>query len=478
MGDKIPKIFISYSWIVSERVLELAERFVANGVDVILDKWDLKEGQDKYAFMEKCVVDPEIDKVLLICDKSYCDKANLRAGGVGDETVIISPEIYNQVNQEKFLPIIFEVDEYNKPYIPAYIKSRIYFDLSTEDDQYEVEYEKLLRNIYNKPLYKKPALGKKPDWLETETVDLSPIRDLIRQTRGYTGGNKTKADFLLRKAVASFITALLGYASPRIDSETLLKKIEEMKPLRDLYVDFIDAVIYCDLPLVDTITSFFEQTYNDTHDANINELSSCSASDFELYDFFIWETFIATAAVLFHYEKYAELRGVLLHTYFLRDSYFDESRIKEHDYCVFRKYLRTIEGKCKADCDEPNLHSLAGRMLIRREKKPLLTSQSLSRADVLLYQLHNVIGLSTSDTEYWFPFSYCYFKGGESMWIKLKSKKYCQKVLPLFGVSTIEELKKRLAICTTDRRMSYPYSFDPAPNILSSINLDSIATLN
>lgn len=478
MGDKIPKIFISYSWIVSERVLELAERFVANGVDVILDKWDLKEGQDKYAFMEKCVVDPEIDKVLLICDKSYCDKANLRAGGVGDETVIISPEIYNQVNQEKFLPIIFEVDEYNKPYIPAYIKSRIYFDLSTEDDQYEVEYEKLLRNIYNKPLYKKPALGKKPDWLETETVDLSPIRDLIRQTRGYTGGNKTKADFLLRKAVASFITALLGYASPRIDSETLLKKIEEMKPLRDLYSDFIESIIYSGLPLVDTITSFFEQTYNATHDANVNELSSCSASDFELYDFFIWETFIATAAVLFHYEKYAELRGVLLHTYFLRDSYFDESRIKEHDYCVFRKYLRTIEGKCKADCDEPNLHSLAGRMLIRREKKPLLTSQSLSRADVLLYQLHNVIGLSTSDTEYWFPFSYCYFKGGESMWIKLKSKKYCQKVLPLFGMNTIEELKKRLAICTTDRRMSYPYSFDPAPNILSSINLDSIATLN
>lgn len=50
MEDKIPKIFISYSWVVSERVLELAERLVANGVDVVLDKWDLKEGQDKYAF--------------------------------------------------------------------------------------------------------------------------------------------------------------------------------------------------------------------------------------------------------------------------------------------------------------------------------------------------------------------------------------------------------------------------------------------
>lgn len=478
MEDKIPKIFISYSWVVSERVLELAERLVANGVDVVLDKWDLKEGQDKYAFMEQCVVNTGIDKVLLICDKSYCDKANSRAGGVGDETVIISPEIYNQVNQEKFLPIIFEVDEYNKPYIPAYIKSRIYFDLSTKDDQYEVEYEKLLRNIYNKPLYKKPALGKKPDWLENDTVDLSSIRDLIRQTRGYTGGNKTKADFLLRNAVSLFSMALLEYVIPQMNDKILLTKIEEMKPLRDLYIDFIEAVIYSDLPLVDTITSFFEQTYNTTHDASIPGLSSYNSSDFEHYDFFIWETFIATAAILFHYEKYAELRDVLLHTYFLRESYFDESYMKEHDYCVFRKYLRTIEGECKANCDTPKLYSLAGRMLTQREKKPLLTSQSLSRADVLLYQLRNAIGLSTSNTEYWFPSSYCYFKGGESMWIKLKSKKYCQKILPLFGVATIEELKERLANCTTDRRMSYPYSFDPAPNILSSINLDSIATLN
>ena len=32
--DKIPKIFISYSWGSSELVLELAQRLVAHGVDV------------------------------------------------------------------------------------------------------------------------------------------------------------------------------------------------------------------------------------------------------------------------------------------------------------------------------------------------------------------------------------------------------------------------------------------------------------
>lgn len=73
-GDGIPKIFISYAWESSDLVLELAQRLVSHGVDVVLDKWDLKEGQDKYAFMERCVNDSEITKVLIICDKAYAQK--------------------------------------------------------------------------------------------------------------------------------------------------------------------------------------------------------------------------------------------------------------------------------------------------------------------------------------------------------------------------------------------------------------------
>ena len=53
--DKIPKIFISYSWSSDALVLELANRLVFHGVDVVLDKWDLKEGNDKYEFMETSV---------------------------------------------------------------------------------------------------------------------------------------------------------------------------------------------------------------------------------------------------------------------------------------------------------------------------------------------------------------------------------------------------------------------------------------
>lgn len=47
-------------------MVELAERLIANGIDVILDVWDLKPGHDKYAFMEQSVNDPSVNKVLII----------------------------------------------------------------------------------------------------------------------------------------------------------------------------------------------------------------------------------------------------------------------------------------------------------------------------------------------------------------------------------------------------------------------------
>jgi len=70
-------------------VLNLAKELVELGVDVILDKWTLREGADKYAFMKKMVTDPSVGKVILICDQLYAEKADGRKGGVGTETQIV-----------------------------------------------------------------------------------------------------------------------------------------------------------------------------------------------------------------------------------------------------------------------------------------------------------------------------------------------------------------------------------------------------
>src|SRR5207237_3952086 len=94
----------------------------------------------------------EISKVLIILDKKYAEKAEQRSAGVGTETQIISPSVYANVSQEKFIPIIAERDETGKAYVPTYLESRIYIDLSSQET-YEENYEKMIRNIYKRTEY-------------------------------------------------------------------------------------------------------------------------------------------------------------------------------------------------------------------------------------------------------------------------------------------------------------------------------------
>ena len=89
-----PKLFISYCWSSPEHeawILQLAEELVSQGIDVILDEWNLRPGYDAHAFMESMVTNSSVTKVLMICDQLYAGKSNTRSGGAGIEAQIITP---------------------------------------------------------------------------------------------------------------------------------------------------------------------------------------------------------------------------------------------------------------------------------------------------------------------------------------------------------------------------------------------------
>ncbi len=158
--NKIPRVFISYSWTSQDYkkyVMDVAYALRNRGVDTIIDSYDLMPGDDKYVFMERIVNDPSIDKVLILCDRGYKEKANNRSGGVGDETAIITPEIYGRSKQDKFIPVVMEKDEKGDACLPAYLKSRLYVDMTTESG-----FNDLLRAIYGLPEYVKPPIGTPP----------------------------------------------------------------------------------------------------------------------------------------------------------------------------------------------------------------------------------------------------------------------------------------------------------------------------
>ena len=168
-----PKTFVSYSWSSPEHqqwVIDLATQLRENGVDAILDKWDLKEGHDSIAFMEKMVTDPTVEKVIMVSDRVYAEKADGRRGGVGAEAQIISPQIYAKADQNKFVAVVSELDADGKPFLPTYYGARIILDLSKQEI-YPENFEQLVRWIFGKPAFPKPQVGQPPAYLDEQTAN-------------------------------------------------------------------------------------------------------------------------------------------------------------------------------------------------------------------------------------------------------------------------------------------------------------------
>jgi hypothetical protein len=98
---------ISYSWDSESHktwVRGLADELVRNGVETILDQYDLPIGGDRFRFMEGSVRRAEV--VLCVCTPDYVERANDRAKGVGVETSLITPQFFDEHRTKQFIPII------------------------------------------------------------------------------------------------------------------------------------------------------------------------------------------------------------------------------------------------------------------------------------------------------------------------------------------------------------------------------------
>jgi hypothetical protein len=185
--DGLPTTFISYSWDSEEHrrwVIALATRLRENGVNVVLDHWDLPLGADKTLFMEKAV--RESVHVLLICTPKYKEKADGRSGGVGWEASIVTGELADDLTQTKFIPVLRRGSF--RTTLPIWLKNRVGVDLSG-DPYSEAQFELLLRDLHGAavaapPLGPAPVCGRTgaaSDATSTNAVkcDFSPRAQLL-----------------------------------------------------------------------------------------------------------------------------------------------------------------------------------------------------------------------------------------------------------------------------------------------------------
>lgn len=453
------KVFISYSWSSpahEQWVLDLGQRLVNDGVNVVLDKWDLKPGHDKFAFMEQMVTAADIDKVLIVSDLKYSLKANGRDGGVGNETMIISPKVYESTTQEKFIPIVPSLDDCGKPNLPAYLEGKIYIDLSS-NEHFEAEYEKLLRNIFQRPLQSKPKLGTPPIYIFEESPISFKTKTILRSFDSQMDRFPNRVNMIAKEFFEELIKSLSDFTIKNPSrtyiefGEQAFNVINQMTPLRDDYIGFMEKLMkFEDAFQAEILVSFFE---NLTALLNPPEGSgSWGSIDFDHYKFIINELFIYTIAIALKRENYAVLEEMLHSRYFLKS---DRGRhVESENYDAFYFYIESMDQYFTKINGGQKYLSAQAEFLVRRLPEDFKKSDFLE-ADLLCFYVAILNGFRWFAKTYIYRSEYTYSFG---FFNRLVSLRHFEKVKGVLNVESVSDLKAKILALDSDSNNYRGYS--------------------
>lgn len=218
-----PKVFISYTHDDLDHqiwVEHFAKDLMSNGIDVVLDQWDLSGGADLYHFMEKGIADSEF--VLAICTIPYKSKADNRSGGCGYESRISSSLLADDQLGKKFIPILRKG---GKQAIPTYLKPAVFRDFS-DDSLYEEKIRLLIEELYQ--IEKRPPTG----WRKGNNNVIHALFGVVAPPSGHESARSVRKFGIHRPPIIS---------SMAIDDIRNKNNVSKIRPLdNDLPVDRIN----------------------------------------------------------------------------------------------------------------------------------------------------------------------------------------------------------------------------------------------
>lgn len=452
MSEKVdnPRVFISYSWTTQkyqQYVLSIATRLVENGVDVIIDKWDLQEGSDKYQFMETMVTDKTVSKVLLMCDQQYQEKADSRKSGVGEEALILSKEVYSSVGSTKFIPVITEKDSEGNPFLPTFVSGRIWVDL-TDGPHFFMEFEKLLRAIFGKPLEKKPPLGSAPSFVTEGPKTRTGTTHKFQVFKDALLNGKPNIPILFDDYLKTFSTVLGEFQVTSIEGQELdqiiYDSISEFKYYRD------ELIETADLALKYTISAAPEKLFKILEEilafTEPKQSPSYIPNEYDNYRFIARELFLYFIALCVKNNKFDALDSFLTEKY----RYQGNHDIKLKNFTVFNMDINSIDST-RNNRLELKLISLTSDLIIKRADLDIVSSEELLQADFLL-ALRSILTEKLSAP--WFPRMLLYKQGGFELFQRAEAPKGFEAVKFLLHV----ENKSYLENIFSDAEKTYNLS--------------------
>lgn len=445
-----PKIFISYRWSSpdhEEWVLRLATSLRDNGVDAQLDKWHLNEGQDTLAFMEAMVSDANVKKVLLICDAGYVQRANSREGGVGTEAQIISAKVYEDSGQDKFAAIVVELDEFGKPLLPIYMSTRLYFDMSSSDAE-AINFERIVRWIFDEPFHALPPIGNKPDFLGKTYVTGSPLFRIGPSSplgMGKQSASDDAATILssIAEEAQSFFQSLVGKENA---AEHVYKSIKELRPVSENLYRALRRIVIDDSPKsVDIIHSFFEKllAHWDHHPVNVQY----SRWDNDVYQYFVHDAFVSFVAIAMEQKDFSFAADFLAMPFFKPRPH--DKTGEAVDYTELRPYLESLDKQNSTLAQRRA--SLHADLLNEAHEHSVVGQSAFMEADVTLY----LRGLLAPKFD-WYPISALYLTstyGALPTFVRAQSSKFYERLKPLLLNVEANAVRQTLSQMASERKL-------------------------
>jgi hypothetical protein len=481
---RIPKVFISYSWTSEEHkewVRSLAVEPRESGVDAILDQWDLREGHDAHAFMEKMVTDPDIDRVILVCDARYVDKANARSGGVGTEAQIISPAIYESTDQRKFVAVVRERNADGQAYLPIYYGSRIYIDMS-DAQIYPANFEQLVRWIFDRPVHVKPPVGKRPTFLEAtdgpslgSSASSRRALDAIRLQKAHSLGSTE--DYFETCAIGLENFRIWGQGKHEFDDD-VVASIEAFVPFRNEIIEVISALMRFERSehSGQKIHRFLERllTYYDVPSGT----TQYGEWDFDNLKFVVHELFLYVMASALKSERFDIAQTLLGERYFLPANDMRPSR--SVSFVEFRDYLKSLEHRNKRL--KLRRLSVHADLLRSRCKGIGIDFRALGQADFLLFLRSCVDVLTNIEPNtwprQWWPETLLFsrdYHGPAEVFARSESATYFNKVKGVIGVRDKAGLSAVLEALHSGQLNTPKWEFERV-NTKTLLGFDKLAT--
>ncbi len=421
-------VFVSYCHkdVTEEWIDKLATSLGQYGVNCIVDIYDLQLGQDLNYFMEQI---KKVDKVLILLGKEYKERANDRKAGVGTETQIISSDVYNDVEQTKFIPIVVSKDENEVAYLPYYLEARLYTDFS-DDKLFAKNIEELARQIHKLPKRVKPIVNDPPQFL------------IRKSESSLLLSNDMAFDDLIPIVLKEMENLKCSHDEYKNEEdEAIVRKIEESKELRDYFVKRFWKAIDDQSITSGKIVLFLERAYcvADTYkDGRYYEVQNDGCR------FFLQEIIIYIIAILYKKQNFVMIRQLIKTTYFPDTTSFAREGIRLESFYF---YLKSLDDRnARLNLRRRSVH--ADLLMQRANINDVdINFDDIRLADNLILILLEWFSRVDSGYIYWYPVTIVYATFGRDNCLQLRkylmSQSRFEGIRELFGVKNEAEFLKR-----------------------------------